>query len=212
MHQVSTRRHYALIMIYCAYLILGIGLTSANSPSRPGTWSIVAPILASLSVGTIAGHVTCVTTDATDDACRVVLLLRAIVFSVTNLSTILTRLVLIVTQRSVQSGQLTQLVALELVLAFRDGSGLYRVSSLMVDNKDNRTYSFNDVVNEFLGLVDLVFGVGHDETVQVFFLITCVSSVRTSFALFDGTFAADRNLCPRLGFHLLQSISTGADE
>lgn len=75
-----------------------------------------------------------------------------------------------------------------------------------------KTYGFNDIVDEFLGLVDLVFRVGHDEAMQIFFLVTGVSSIRTAFALLDGAFAADRNLCPRLGFHLLQSISTGTDE
>lgn len=42
----------------------------------------------------------------------------------TDLATILACLVLIITQGTVESGQLTQLVAFQLVLAFGDGSSL----------------------------------------------------------------------------------------
>jgi hypothetical protein len=64
---------------------------------------------------------------------------------VADLATILASLVLVITERTVEGCKLTQLVALELVLAFRD-----------------RCSSFNDVVNQLLGLVHLLFGVCHD--------------------------------------------------
>jgi hypothetical protein len=74
------------------------------------------------------------------------------------------------------------------------------------------TYSLNDVVDELLGLVDLLLSIGHDQTVQVFLLVAGVSGVRTAFTLLDGAFATDRNLCARFGFHLLERVSTRANE
>ncbi len=43
--------------------------------------------------------------------------------------------------------------------------------------REGDTYCFDHVVNKLLGLVDLLLGVGHDETVQVFILIRAVSSI-----------------------------------
>ena len=48
-----------------------------------------------------------------------------------NLLTVLASLVLIVTESTVQSSQLTKLVTLELVLAFGNRSGLGRVCQLL---------------------------------------------------------------------------------
>lgn len=74
------------------------------------------------------------------------------------------------------------------------------------------TYSLNDVVDELLGLVHFVLGIGHNKTVQIFFLVAGMSCVRTALALLDGTFATNGNLCTRLGLHLLQSVATRTDE
>jgi hypothetical protein len=68
------------------------------------------------------------TADTADDAGCEVLLLRAIVLSMTNLAAILASLVLVVTKSTVEGGELTQLVALEFVLAFGDGGSLKNVS------------------------------------------------------------------------------------
>jgi hypothetical protein len=67
-------------------------------------------------------------------------------------------------------------------------------------------------VNQLLCLVDLFLGIRHDQAVQVFFLIAGVSCVRSSFALFDGAFATNGDLGTRLRFHLLERVSTGANE
>jgi hypothetical protein len=64
------------------------------------------------------------TTDTADDAGREVLLLWTIVLAMTNLTTVLAGLVLVVTKGTVEGGKLTKLVALEFVLAFRDRSSL----------------------------------------------------------------------------------------
>ena len=67
--------------------------------------------------------------DTADDIGRIVLLLRAVVLAVTNLTAVLASLVLIVAQRSVQRGKLAELIALELVLAFWNGSSLENLIS-----------------------------------------------------------------------------------
>jgi hypothetical protein len=67
---------------------------------------------------------TSLTTDATDDAGREVLLLGAVVLAMANLSAVLAGLVLVVAKGTVEGGKLTKLVALEFVLAFRDRSSL----------------------------------------------------------------------------------------
>lgn len=65
-----------------------------------------------------------VATDSADDAGGVVLLLGAVVLAMSDLTTVLASLVLVVTERAVQSSKLTELVTLELILAFGDGSSL----------------------------------------------------------------------------------------
>lgn len=82
-----------------------------------------------------------ITADTTDDVGSEVALLRAIVFAMTDLTTffisnfnqtkylmlkltVLTSLVLIVTKSTVKSGQLPELIPLELVLAFGNRGGL----------------------------------------------------------------------------------------
>jgi hypothetical protein len=84
--------------------------------------------LSNLAIGTITSHVTRLATDTADDARGEVLLLRAIVLAVTDFTTVLTGLVLVIAKGTVEGSKLTKLVALELVLAFGDGSGLLRIS------------------------------------------------------------------------------------
>jgi hypothetical protein len=74
------------------------------------------------------------------------------------------------------------------------------------------THSFNDVVDELLGLVDLLLGVGHNQAMKILFLVAGVSGVRATFTLLDGALATDRNLCAGLSFHFLERVSTGANK
>ncbi len=74
------------------------------------------------------------------------------------------------------------------------------------------TYSLDDVVNELLGLVDLLLGVRHDQAMQILLLVAGMSCVRSTFALFNGAFATDRNLCARLRLHLLEGVSTRSNK
>jgi hypothetical protein len=74
------------------------------------------------------------------------------------------------------------------------------------------TNSLNNVVDELLGLVDLVLSVGHDQAVKILLLVAGVSGVRASFTLLDRALATDRNLSAGLGFHLLERVATGANK
>jgi len=74
------------------------------------------------------------------------------------------------------------------------------------------TYSLNNVVDRLLGLVNLVFSVGHDQTMQVLLLIAGVSGIRTAFSFLDGTFSANGDLCAGFGFHFLESVTTRSNE
>ena len=66
----------------------------------------------------------CIAANTADDVGSEVLLLRTVIFTMTDLSTVLTSLVLIITQCSVEGGKFTELVPLQFVLAFRDGGSL----------------------------------------------------------------------------------------
>lgn len=59
----------------------------------------------------------CIATDTTDDIRREVALFRAVKLSVTDLAAVLASLIFIVTEGTVKSGKLTELVALEFVLS-----------------------------------------------------------------------------------------------
>lgn len=65
-----------------------------------------------------------VSTDTADDAGSEVLFLRAIVLAMTNLATVLASLVLVVSQGTVERGELSKLVTLEFVLTFRNRCSL----------------------------------------------------------------------------------------
>jgi hypothetical protein len=68
---------------------------------------------------------TSITADATDDVCCKVALLGTIVLAMAYLTAVLASLIFIITERSVESSELTKLVSLELILAFRNRSSLH---------------------------------------------------------------------------------------
>lgn len=106
------------------YLVLGVVFSASADPSG-GPGAIIAPACTSLSIRTVAGHVAGVATHSADDAGGEILLLRAVVLAVSYLATVLASLVFIVTQSSIQSSELTELVTLQFVLALGDGSSLW---------------------------------------------------------------------------------------
>lgn len=73
-------------------------------------------------------------------------------------------------------------------------------------------YRLNNIVHQLLGLVHLLLGVGHDQTVKVFLLVASVSGIRSALALLDGAFASNGDLGSGLRLHLLQGVSTRSYE
>jgi hypothetical protein len=67
---------------------------------------------------------TSVATDTANNVGSEVLSVRAVVLAVTNFAAVLASLVLVVTKGTIERGEFTQLVSLELVLAFGDGGSL----------------------------------------------------------------------------------------
>jgi hypothetical protein len=161
-------------------------IAAAGTAAGTGPGAAVTPASALLAIGTILGHVPSITTNSANNAGRVVLSVGTVNLAMTNLTTVLAGLVLVVSQGTVESSELTKLVALEFVLAFGDGSR-----------------SLNDVVNQLLGLVHLFFGVGHDQAVEILLLVAGVGSIRSTFALLDGALATNGNLGARICLHLL---------
>lgn len=109
--------------------------------------------------------------------------------------TILAGLVLVISESTIERSQLSKLISLELVLAFWD-----------------RRSSLDNVVDELLGFVDLFFGICHDQAVQVFFLITGVCGIGSTFAFFDRAFASNCNFGARFRLHFLEGIATRSNK
>ena len=74
------------------------------------------------------------------------------------------------------------------------------------------TYSLDDVVDQLLGLVNLLLGICHDQTVEILLLVAGVSGVGPTLAFLDGTLSTDGDLGAGLCFHFLQSVTTRADK
>lgn len=110
------------------YLVLAVDNipTTANPSGRPR--AVVAPARASLSIRTIAGHVTSIAAHTTNDVGRVVLLLRAIILAMADLAAVLAGLVLVIAQGSVEGSQFTELIALQFVLALGNRGSLRAIS------------------------------------------------------------------------------------
>jgi hypothetical protein len=67
-------------------------------------------------------------------------------------------------------------------------------------------------MDELFRFVHFLFGVRHDQAVQVFVLVAGVGSVRLALSFLDRSLAANCNLGARLVLHLLESVATRADE
>lgn len=75
---------------YLHLTVHGIGRAKGTSWSATAAVATaIAPVAASLTVGTVASHVACVATDTTDDVGGEVALLGAVVLAVSDLTTFL---------------------------------------------------------------------------------------------------------------------------
>ena len=77
----------------------------------------------------VACHVSGASADTADDVRCKVTLLRTVVLAVTYSTTVLANLVFIVPKGAIESGKLTKLVALMIILAFGGRGGLLRFMS-----------------------------------------------------------------------------------
>jgi hypothetical protein len=112
-----------------SYLILSVNRISGSNTtcmatSRWATWTIPIACTA-LSIWAILCHVASITADPADDVSRKVSLFWAVVFAMSDLATILTSLVLVITEGTVECGEFTELVAFELILALGDRCSLF---------------------------------------------------------------------------------------
>jgi hypothetical protein len=76
---------------------------------------------------------TSTTANATDDVSSEITLFGAVIFSVSNATTVLANLIFVVSKCSVQSSEFAELIALVIVLTFGSGSSLGMIS---VDAKE----------------------------------------------------------------------------
>jgi hypothetical protein len=93
------------------HLVLSVNsISSTNATSCRAGWTtrtVVPPVCTTLSIGTISCHVTSIATDTTNDISGEVTLLGTVVFAMTNLTTVLASLVLVVSEGTVESGEFT---------------------------------------------------------------------------------------------------------
>ncbi len=66
-----------------------------------------------------------------------------------------------------------------------------------------KTYSLNDVMNQLLGLIDLLLSIGHNQAMKIFLLVAGMSGVRTTFSFLHGTLSTDGDLGSGFCFHFL---------
>jgi hypothetical protein len=155
-----------------------------------------------------------ISTDAANDIGSEVLLLGAVVFPVTNLTTVLAGLILVIPESTVQRRKFTELVSLEFVLALGNRGSLGEVEHFIAkgDQMISLTYCLDNIMDQFLGFIDLFLGICHDQAVEILFLVACVCSIGPAFTFLDRTFSTDGNLGTGFSFHLLQSVATRANK
>lgn len=86
------------------------------------------------------------------------------------------------------------MVTFELILPFGDGCSLQLSAFLSQVSEWIETYSLNDIVDQLFCLVDLLLGICHDQTMEIFFLVAGVSCVRSALSFLDGSFPTNGNL------------------
>ena len=97
--------------------------------------------------------------DATDDVSSKVALLRALILPVTDVATILTDLVFVVSKGSVESSEFAKLIAFVIVLAFGSRSGLISKNKQPGEITTRRTHGFDNLVDHFHAGGNLILSV-----------------------------------------------------
>lgn len=142
----------------------------------------------------VARHMARTTTQSADDVGGVDALLRALPTTMALLTTVLAKLVLVVSEGTVKRGEFSELITLVVVLAFGCRRG-----------------GLDDLVNKSDTVPYLPIEFSSYEAVELVVLVAG-KLLRTPFAVFDRPFASDTNLGATLTFHLLQRVTTGATQ
>lgn len=133
-------------------------------------------------------------TQSTNNVGTVHSLLGTFPLSVTLFSTVLTQLVLIVSQSTVERGQFSQLISLVIVLTF-----------------GRRCGGFDDSVDQSDTGLDFSLVIRHDQTMQLIILVRC-PSVGSLLSILDTSLSSDRDLGTTLPLHALQRVTTRSNK
>lgn len=181
--------------------ILGVETSFGHGARRAGRGRRSIRIPVNLAV---TRHVAGATAHTTDDISSEVALFRAIIFTMTKATAILTDLIFVITKGTIQSGKLAELVALVIVLSFWGGGRLQHTSVMKVSSRvEKRTHRLDHSIDHLHTSCYLVLRISDDETMQVFFSIIGVL-IWSCFTLLHAAFATDADLSTALPFHLLQ--------
>ena len=74
------------------------------------------------------------------------------------------------------------------------------------------TYSFDDLVDQFLSLIDLFLSIGHDKTMKIFLLVAGMSGIGAALSFFDTAFATNSNLGAGICLHSLESVASRSNK
>lgn len=85
-------------------------------------------------------------------------------------------------------------------------------SKLTREGGERRTHDLDDTVDELDALLNFLLAVAGDQTVQLIVLVVLESSSRPPLALLDTALAANADLGSALPLHLLERVTTRADE
>jgi hypothetical protein len=67
-------------------------------------------------------------------------------------------------------------------------------------------------MDKFLGFVDFLLCVCHDQAMEILFLIAGVSGIGAALSLFDRAFTANSDFGLRFSFHFFERVATWSDE
>lgn len=154
------------------------------------------------------------TANATDDVGGKVLLLGAVVLTMTDATTIFADLVLVVAESTIEGCELAKLVALVIILAFGSRRGLETQDRSVKFNgeaKKRIAYRLNNLIDHFHTSSDLLLRFSEDQAMEV--LLSIIGKlVRASLALLYTALATNADLGPTVPLHLLQTVTTRSDQ
>lgn len=144
--------------------------------------------------GAVTSHMSSAAANATDDIGSEVSLFGAIVFAMSNTTTVLANLVLIVPKSTIQCSELSKLVTLMIILTFGGGSG-----------------RFNDLVNHSDTCSNFFLGFSENKAMKIFLCIVCIL-VGPGLAFLHAPLSTDADFSTAFTLHLFQTVATRTDE